>query len=200
MSLSGTRRLLEPERLSVHLERLYRAAWGLCGSAHDAEDLVQETYARVLARPRLLRAGDELPYLHRVLRNTYLTGLRTAGRRPRTVELPVDESETLRSKLAEPDVALEQRELLAGIAATPGRAAGGARGSRRPRALLPRGGKRAQHARDDDHHAALPSAAAHRELGGEPAGRWSCTPSSDEPLHPRRRVNRQAGSQAPCSP
>ena len=71
MSLYGPRRLLEPERLSVHLERLYRAAWGLCGSAHDAEDLVQETYARVLARPRLLRAGDELPYLHRVLRNTY---------------------------------------------------------------------------------------------------------------------------------
>lgn len=119
MSLSGTRRLLEPERLSVHLKRLYRAAWALCGSAHDAEDLVQETYARVLARPRMLRAGDELPYLHRVLRNTYLTGLRTAGRRPRTVELPVDESETLRSTLAEPDVALEQRELLAGIAALP---------------------------------------------------------------------------------
>jgi RNA polymerase sigma-70 factor (ECF subfamily) len=119
MSLSGARRLLEPERLARHLDRLYRAAWALCGSAHDAEDLVQETYARVLAHPRLLRADDELPYLHRALRNTYLTGLRTAGRRPRTVELPADESETLRSPLAEPQVAPEQRELLATIAALP---------------------------------------------------------------------------------
>ena len=119
MSVAGTRRLLEPERLTEHLTRLYGAAWALCGSAHDADDLVQETYARVLARPRLLRARDELPYLHRVLRNAYLTTLRTASRRPRTVEQPVDESKTLRSPLAEPQVALEQRELLAAIAALP---------------------------------------------------------------------------------
>ena len=119
MSLSGTGRLLEPDCLSRHLNRLYRAAWALCGSAHDAEDLVQETYARVLSRPRVLRTGDELPYLHRVLRNTYLTSLRTASRRPSTVELPADESETLRSPLADPPEAVEQRELLAAIAALP---------------------------------------------------------------------------------
>ena len=119
MSVAGTRRLLEPERLTEHLTRLYGAAWALCGCPHDADDLVQETYARVLARPRLLRARDELPYLHRVLRNAYLTTLRTASRRPRTVEQPVDESKTLRSPLAEPQVALEQRELLAAIAALP---------------------------------------------------------------------------------
>ena len=34
------------------LDRLYRAAWALCGSHVDAEDLVQEAFARVLARPR----------------------------------------------------------------------------------------------------------------------------------------------------
>lgn len=101
------------------MDRLYRAAWALCGSPHDAEDLVQETYARVLARPRVLRRGDELPYLMQVLRNTYLTGLRTAGRRPRTVELPADESDVLRSSMAEPDIVLEHQEVLEAIAELP---------------------------------------------------------------------------------
>jgi RNA polymerase sigma-70 factor, ECF subfamily len=48
-------RTLDSARLGDHLDRLYRAAWALSGSREDAEDLVQETYARVLARPRLVR-------------------------------------------------------------------------------------------------------------------------------------------------
>jgi len=51
-------RALDPDRMGDHLDRLYRAAWALCGSREDAEDLVQETYARVLGRPRLLRRDD----------------------------------------------------------------------------------------------------------------------------------------------
>jgi RNA polymerase sigma-70 factor (ECF subfamily) len=117
--MMSARRLVDPERLAGHIDRLYRAAWALCGSPHDAEDLVQETFARVLARPRLLRGDDELPYLLGALRNTYLTSLRSAGRRPRTVELAVDDGQALRSERAEPEAALEQRELLAVIAALP---------------------------------------------------------------------------------
>src|SRR5437588_12943482 len=56
-------RHLEPERLPDHIDALYRAAWALCGSRHDADDLVQETFAAVLKRPRLLRADNELGYL-----------------------------------------------------------------------------------------------------------------------------------------
>ena len=56
-------RLLDPETLGDHLDRLFRAAWALCGSREDAEDLVQDTYARVLARPRLLRNDEDLGYL-----------------------------------------------------------------------------------------------------------------------------------------
>jgi DNA-directed RNA polymerase specialized sigma24 family protein len=43
-------RPLEPGRLGDHVDRLYRAACALYGSREDAEDLVQETHARVLAR------------------------------------------------------------------------------------------------------------------------------------------------------
>jgi RNA polymerase sigma-70 factor, ECF subfamily len=34
---------LDPEALGDHFDRLYRAAWALCGSREDAEDLVQDT-------------------------------------------------------------------------------------------------------------------------------------------------------------
>ena len=63
-------RTLDPARLGDHLDRLYRAAWALCGSREDAEDLVQETFARLLARPRWLRNEDDIGYLLRALRNT----------------------------------------------------------------------------------------------------------------------------------
>jgi RNA polymerase sigma-70 factor (ECF subfamily) len=75
---------LDPEHVGDHIDRLYRAAWALCGSREDAEDLVQETYARVLAKPRFLRNEDDLGYLLRALRNTFLTRKRTESRRPRT--------------------------------------------------------------------------------------------------------------------
>ncbi len=119
MGILSKRRLADSERLPEQIDRLYRAAWALCGSPHDAEDLVQETFAKVLARPRRLRRDQELPYLLGALRNTYLTSRRTASRRPRTVELPAEESETLRSTLAEPEAAFEQRELFATIAELP---------------------------------------------------------------------------------
>ena len=71
----------------------------------------------MLARPRALRNVDPAPYLMQALRNTHLTGVRTASRRPRTNELPVEESSTMQSTLARPDVALEHRETFEAIAA-----------------------------------------------------------------------------------
>ncbi len=75
-------RPLDPAALGDHVDRLFRAAWALCGRREDAEDLVQETYARVLARPRRVRDGGELPYLLVALRHTFLSGggRRRAGR------------------------------------------------------------------------------------------------------------------------
>ena len=39
-------RQLDPQALGDHIDRLYRAAWSLCGSREEAEDLVQETFLR----------------------------------------------------------------------------------------------------------------------------------------------------------
>jgi RNA polymerase sigma-70 factor, ECF subfamily len=57
------RRQLDPEALGDHIDRLYRAARALCGSREEAEDLVQETFVRVLRKPRMLRSRDDLGYL-----------------------------------------------------------------------------------------------------------------------------------------
>ena len=111
---------LDPRSASDHLDRLYRAAWALCGSREDAEDLVQETYLRVLARPRVLRERDDLGYLLRTLRNTFLDQVRVRGRRPVAAPValedrdPADPRDNLR-----PENALQARELFAVIAALP---------------------------------------------------------------------------------
>jgi RNA polymerase sigma-70 factor, ECF subfamily len=113
---------LDPESLPRHLDRLYRAAWALCGSPHEAEDLVQETFARVLARPRLLRGQDELAYLMTVLRNTFLTERRTAARRPRVSVTTLDEVEPVDPRGRDrPEEALQAQEIFAAIASLPER-------------------------------------------------------------------------------
>jgi RNA polymerase sigma-70 factor (ECF subfamily) len=112
-------RTLDPQSLSQHIDRLYRAAWALCGSREDAEDLVQETFARVLSRPRVLHGDDELYYLMRVLRNTFLTSRRTAGRRPVTVATLDDVVAADPQPMAQPQRALEVQEVYATIAALP---------------------------------------------------------------------------------
>ncbi len=112
-------RTLDPARLGDHLDRLYRAAWALCGSREDAEDLVQETYARVLAKPRLLRNEDDLGYLLRALRNTFFSRLKTESRRLRPGPLPEQLDGLADPHARDPEAAVEAGELYAAIAALP---------------------------------------------------------------------------------
>jgi RNA polymerase sigma-70 factor (ECF subfamily) len=112
-------RVLDPQALTVHLDRLYRAAWALCGSREDAEDLVQETCARVLARRRVLHGENDLYYLLRVLRNTYLSGRRTAARRPQTVAELDDVPAADPRPMGQPERALEVHEVYEAIAQLP---------------------------------------------------------------------------------
>ncbi len=110
---------LDPKSLGQHVDRLYRAAWALCGSREDAEDLVQETFARVLARTRVLTGDDDLYYLMRVLRNTFLTSRRTASRRPQTVA-ELDEVLAADPRpMGQPQRALEMQEVYSTIAELP---------------------------------------------------------------------------------
>jgi RNA polymerase sigma-70 factor (ECF subfamily) len=112
-------RQLDPARLGDHIDRLYRAAWGLCGSREEAEDLVQETFARVLRKPRFLRSEDDLGYLLRVLRNTYFSQHRAQSRRPQTAPLP-DELDYIEDPSAPtPEARVDAAELYAAISQLP---------------------------------------------------------------------------------
>ncbi len=105
--------LLDPNRLPDHIDRLYRAAWALCGSRHDAEDLVQDTFANVLKRPRWVRDNNDIGYLLRALKHTYANRSRTAARRPATRQLFDNDAPS-------PDEErVDARELMQAIASAP---------------------------------------------------------------------------------
>jgi RNA polymerase sigma-70 factor (ECF subfamily) len=110
---------LDPESLGDHIDRLYRAAWSLCGSREDAEDLVQETFAKVLLKPRLVHSEDDLGYLLRVLRNTFVSSRRAAARRPVTTALPDDLSVIEDRAAPRPDARMDSVELYEAISALP---------------------------------------------------------------------------------
>ena len=112
-------RQLDPEALGDHIDRLYRAARGLCGSREEAEDLVQETFVRVLRKPRILRSGDDLGYLLRVLRNTFISTRRAAARRPQATASP-DALDLIEDRSsAQPEARIETEEVYAAISALP---------------------------------------------------------------------------------
>jgi RNA polymerase sigma-70 factor (ECF subfamily) len=112
-------RELDPHTAADHLSRLYRLAWSLCGSPLLAEELTQETYARVLSRRRRLRDDGEFAYLARTLRNVFHDHWRSERRRP--VLVGGDDLETHPSPRgdADPEAAAMAGEVYAAVAALP---------------------------------------------------------------------------------
>ena len=115
MTGSTERQRLEPASLAMYRPRLLRAAYAMCGSRDDAEDLVQETFERVLRRPRFVQRDRDLAYLHRVLRHAYGAHAGTAARR-RTAPAPPEDLEWIADWRAEPEVAMDARIAYAAMA------------------------------------------------------------------------------------
>jgi RNA polymerase sigma-70 factor, ECF subfamily len=117
MATHSTRRL-DPATIGDHLDRLYRVAMALCGSRERAEDLVQDTYLRVLSKPRFLRNDDDLAYLLRVLRNMFISQHRRDTSRPAlATAMEVDRFED--AAAPPPDEVFESRLVYEHIAALP---------------------------------------------------------------------------------
>ena len=112
-------RQLDPDALGDHIDRLYRAARSLTGSREEAEDLVQETFARILQKPRILRSDDDLGYLLRVLRNTFISTRRAAARRPQTTAPPEALDFIEDPGATRPETRLEVAEVYEAISALP---------------------------------------------------------------------------------
>jgi RNA polymerase sigma-70 factor (ECF subfamily) len=98
------------------IDRLFRA-WALCGSREDAGIVRGRTPG--CWRARFLRSEDDLGYLLRTLRNTFLNQKRTQSRRLRTAPLP-DELDVIADPHAtDPAAAVETGEVYAAVAALP---------------------------------------------------------------------------------
>lgn len=88
----------------------------MTGSRADAEDLVQETFAKVLAKPRRVRSEDDVGYLLQVLRNTFVSSRRAAARRLAPTGLDEEAEPADPSPASQPEKAAEAGEVFAVIA------------------------------------------------------------------------------------
>ena len=80
-------RIFETELLP-HLRSLFGAAYRMTGNAHDAEDLVQETFLRAhRALDRFESGTNARAWLHTILQRVRTDAYRRRERRPATVEL-----------------------------------------------------------------------------------------------------------------
>lgn len=77
----------DDDMIRGHAGALLRIAWRLTGNRADAEDMVQETFARALAASGQFRAGSNLDaWLYRIMVNAHIS----AYRKRRHVQLVSD--------------------------------------------------------------------------------------------------------------
>lgn len=91
--------------------QLYRSAWLLCGNLHGAEDLVQETLAKVFVKWR--RIDNPAAYAQTTLVRTFLSG----QRRKSSHEMPYADVPDLRGEdpAEATDLRLMLQDVLAGL-------------------------------------------------------------------------------------
>jgi RNA polymerase sigma-70 factor, ECF subfamily len=93
----------------------------MSGSRAVAEDLVQETYVKVLSKPRIIRHDDDLGYLVKALRNTWYSHLRNERTKRESTAAGVEDPDELSqvTERADPEGSLEASSVLDAVAALP---------------------------------------------------------------------------------
>ena len=112
---------LDPQAVGDHIDALFRAACAMCGSRALAEDLVQETYVKVLSKPRIIRRDDDLGYLVKALRNTWYSHLRDQRKAREATAHGVEDVDQLSAPAAvgDPQRSLETGAVLDAVSSLP---------------------------------------------------------------------------------
>ena len=96
-----------------YLDALYSAAMRYTRNAADAEDLVQETFAKAFDKFHQFRQGTNLKaWLYRILTNTYINAYRKEQRRPEEVSADADEEFSLYDRVGSATHAPAEVEVL----------------------------------------------------------------------------------------
>jgi RNA polymerase sigma-70 factor (ECF subfamily) len=97
-----------------YLDQMYSAALRYTRNPADAEDLVQETYAKAYDKFHQFRPGTNLKaWLYRILTNSYINRYRKQQRRPDEVSADADPDFSLYDRIAESTVAPTEDQVLA---------------------------------------------------------------------------------------
>jgi RNA polymerase sigma-70 factor, ECF subfamily len=105
------------EQMAMPLfDQLYNFAHWLTGDRTDAEDLVQETFAKALKGFRSFEDGTNLrAWMYRILRNSYLTS-KSGLAAQKTSSLEDDDEQGLTASTLSPEALLLRQESYASVA------------------------------------------------------------------------------------
>jgi RNA polymerase sigma-70 factor, ECF subfamily len=96
-----------------YLDQMYSAALRYTRNPADAEDLVQETFARAYDKFHQFRPGTNLKaWLYRILTNSYINRYRKQQRRPEEVSADADPEFSLYDRIAESTTASTEQQVL----------------------------------------------------------------------------------------
>jgi RNA polymerase sigma-70 factor (ECF subfamily) len=102
-------------------DRVYRFGLRVCRDGWDAEDAVQEAFAKLARRPEVVKDAGALAWLMTVVRHACMRMLKPFARERRTLGQRVDDAEAVPADTEDAQQALERWELVrsvhAGIAA-----------------------------------------------------------------------------------
>jgi RNA polymerase sigma-70 factor (ECF subfamily) len=96
-------------------DRVYRFGVKVCRDGYDADDAVQDAFAKLATRPDVVRDPSVLSWLFTVVRNACVRMLRPFALAKRTLGDRVEDEEAVPSDTLDPEKALERWQLVQAV-------------------------------------------------------------------------------------